>query len=214
MTAFPKPGPKQDTSALRQLDGNPDERLFGVAAVRFNDMHRAAAADGITLTVISAWRSNARQAQLYKRLGGYNSKSNPQGAAKPGTSNHERGKAIDIDRHTDPRVVPWLRANAGTFGFVNDVASEPWHWTYSGTSMDVAVPVAVGWELVRRGSTGAFVRLWQGMLYGLGYGNAVGRVDGVFGAKTTLATEAFQGARGLKVDGIVGPVTLGEAFTL
>jgi len=31
---------------------------------------------------------------------------------------------------TDPATLHWLRAHAGTYGFVNDVPSEAWHWTW------------------------------------------------------------------------------------
>ena len=31
----------------------------------------------------------------------------------------------------DSVVYKWLAVNAGRYGFVNDVASEPWHWTWT-----------------------------------------------------------------------------------
>ncbi|MGA4507439.1 peptidoglycan-binding protein [Propionibacteriaceae bacterium G1746] len=52
-------------------------------------------------------------------------------AARPGTSNHGWGLAVDIG------VAPygstkynWLNANAGRWGFNDDVSGEPWHWAY------------------------------------------------------------------------------------
>jgi zinc D-Ala-D-Ala carboxypeptidase len=33
-------------------------------------------------------------------------------------------------RVTDPATLRWLRANAARYGFVNDVPSEAWHWTW------------------------------------------------------------------------------------
>src|SRR5262245_2662725 len=57
--------------------------------------------------------------------------------AKPGTSNHERGLAIDftyngqsIKSHDNPGF-QWLNANAARFGLKN-LASEPWHWSRDG----------------------------------------------------------------------------------
>jgi N-acetylmuramoyl-L-alanine amidase len=38
--------------------------------------------------------------------------------------------------------------------------------------------------------------------------DADGRFDGVFGPRTELAVRTLQGARGLLVDGIAGPLTL------
>lgn len=57
---------------------------------------------------------------------------------------------------------------------------------------------------LRRGSTGANVRLLQNLL------NAAGaklNVDGLFGKDTEAAVKAFQASNGLTVDGIVGPKT-------
>jgi LAS superfamily LD-carboxypeptidase LdcB len=58
--------------------------------------------------------------------------------ARPGTSMHERGLAIDftssgklITSHADKAFV-WLAANAARFGFYN-LPSEPWHWSINGT---------------------------------------------------------------------------------
>jgi LAS superfamily LD-carboxypeptidase LdcB len=56
--------------------------------------------------------------------------------ARPGSSNHERGLAIDFT--SDGRVLSrgsrafvWLAGNAGRFGFYN-LPSEPWHWSADG----------------------------------------------------------------------------------
>lgn len=57
--------------------------------------------------------------------------------ARPGTSMHEQGLAIDftcsgvlITDHSDPCWV-WLNANAASYGLVN-LPSEPWHWSVNG----------------------------------------------------------------------------------
>ena len=57
--------------------------------------------------------------------------------ARPGTSMHERGLAIDFTyngRVINSRSSPafqWLRANAANYGFYN-LPSEPWHWSVNG----------------------------------------------------------------------------------
>jgi len=58
--------------------------------------------------------------------------------ARPGTSMHERGLAMDlqssgrlITSRSDPAFV-WLAANAARFGFRN-LPSEPWHWSTNGS---------------------------------------------------------------------------------
>jgi LAS superfamily LD-carboxypeptidase LdcB len=62
-------------------------------------------------------------------------------AARPGTSNHGLGLAVDFaeERDGDPQVesvspafVKWLDGNANRFGFFREFSSgaEPWHWRY------------------------------------------------------------------------------------
>lgn len=62
-----------------------------------------------------------------------------------------------------------------------------------------------GCPTVRRGARGGITRLIQQKLVSLGY-NTNG-VDGIFGAGTESAVKAFQKARGLAADGIVGKNT-------
>lgn len=57
--------------------------------------------------------------------------------ARPGSSNHEQGLAIDftyaggsIESQNNPGYL-WLAANAARFGFYN-LPSEPWHWSVNG----------------------------------------------------------------------------------
>lgn len=52
-------------------------------------------------------------------------------AAYPGTSNHGYGVSADLTG-LSWTVQQWLNNNARRFGFVNDVPSEVWHWTYTG----------------------------------------------------------------------------------
>ena len=59
--------------------------------------------------------------------------------------------------------------------------------------------------VLKRGSTDPAVRDLQEALKALGY--APGPIDGVFGATTETAVKAFQQAKGITADGIVGKVT-------
>jgi murein L,D-transpeptidase YcbB/YkuD len=63
---------------------------------------------------------------------------------------------------------------------------------------DVVAP----WPLVGEGAREHPVRTLQCLLRAHGH---VIEVDGVFGARTVAAVEAFQAAEGVVVDGIVGP---------
>lgn len=71
-------------------------------------------------------------------------------------------------------------------------------------------------SLLVRGSTGTAVETLQKALIGLGYDLGAAGADGVFGASTKAAVEAFQRANGLTVDGKVGTATRAaiEAETL
>jgi probable HAF family extracellular repeat protein len=58
--------------------------------------------------------------------------------ARPGTSNHERGLAIDFNcdgsliRSRSSECFQWLADNAADYGFYN-LPSEPWHWSVDGS---------------------------------------------------------------------------------
>jgi hypothetical protein len=58
---------------------------------------------------------------------------------------------------------------------------------------------------LRRGSSGSAVKTLQAQLKPLGFDP--GPIDGIFGSGTDSAVRAFQRARGIGVDGIVGPQT-------
>lgn len=55
---------------------------------------------------------------------------------------------------------------------------------------------------IRKGSRGDDVKTAQTILNSAGFNS--GTVDGIFGSKTDAATRAYQAARGLIVDGVIG----------
>lgn len=63
--------------------------------------------------------------------------------------------------------------------------------------------------IIKRGSTGSTVTVWQNFLTNIGH--SVGGIDGKFGPKTESATKQFQQSCGLVADGIVGERTFAEA---
>ncbi len=78
---------------------------------------------------------------------------------------------------------------------------------HSAPRADRAVPVVLApGSGYRGGREAALVRSLQRRLAGQGY--SPGPVDGRYGSRTESAVELFQSARGLRVDGIAGPVTL------
>jgi LAS superfamily LD-carboxypeptidase LdcB len=94
-------------------------------AKAFKKMAAHADRDGIDLAIRSGFRSHARQKALYRAYRqGWGNK-----AARPGFSNHESGRALDIDM--DGGVRAWMSANAKRYGFKQTVRGEPWHWEYT-----------------------------------------------------------------------------------
>ena len=90
----------------------------------FRKMAAAAAKDGVSLFIRSGFRSHERQHWLYRAWReGWGNK-----AARPGFSNHQSGRARDIDM--DGGVAGWLARHAKRFGFRQTVRGEPWHWEF------------------------------------------------------------------------------------
>lgn len=109
---------------------------------KIKQMMEAAHAAGVNITAESDFRSSADQAALY-------AKNCPNGncsvaTAKPGSSQHERGLAVDWGLNGATLCFPnstcpagsnagydWLMANAKTYGFYK-LDSEAWHFSTSG----------------------------------------------------------------------------------
>ena len=104
----------------------------------------AAQADGISLSG-SGWRDGDNQVGLRGMNCGWSryqlyemppDQCSPP-TARPGSSLHEQGLAIDFSvngKYIESRSSApyrWLAANAGRFGFSN-LPSEPWHWSTTG----------------------------------------------------------------------------------
>jgi len=106
-----------------QIDGKPVELH---TAQMFARMRAAAKAAGVILRVVSGFRTMAEQEVLYAA---YLAGTGAQ-AARPGFSNHQSGRALDLNTR-DPGVYAWLTAHAREFGFRRTVPSEIWHWERS-----------------------------------------------------------------------------------
>jgi D-alanyl-D-alanine carboxypeptidase len=113
-------------SALAAI-GVGQHRLYAPAAQAFTALRAGAAADGVTIGVTDSYRSYDEQVALAARKGLYRDGGL---AATPGTSNHGWGLALDLD--LDSKAQAWMRQHAPSFGFVEDVPREPWHWEWKG----------------------------------------------------------------------------------
>ncbi|MEJ7749919.1 MAG: transglycosylase SLT domain-containing protein [Thermoleophilaceae bacterium] len=100
-------------------------------AQAFDAMARAAARDGLALSVTSAFRSDAEQARLFA------ANPNPKWVAPPGTSLHRWATELDLG---PPGAYVWLKANARRFGFIHRYAWEPWHYGFGANPRDRAHP--------------------------------------------------------------------------
>ena len=148
--------PYPEASATQLVTIAPGMRLHRDAATSFLAMRGAAAADGISLSVLSAFRSVNDQERLFfdvKAERNQTSMDRAKVSAPPGFSEHSTGYAIDVgdpSRH-DSNLSPafaatpayrWLVKNAARYQFVlsfpeantQGVNFEPWHWRYEGST--------------------------------------------------------------------------------
>jgi D-alanyl-D-alanine carboxypeptidase len=148
------PYPEAPASALVAIA--PGLQLRADAAEALRAMRARAAAEGIDLAVLSAFRGIALQRQLFFDVGAERNQSastRAQVSAPPGYSEHSTGYAVDLGDGREPttnlsprfettRAYAWLVANAARFhyqlSFPQDnrqgVSFEPWHWRYEGST--------------------------------------------------------------------------------
>jgi hypothetical protein len=91
-------------------------------ATGYDRMAAAASEAGISLVVVSGFRSDAEQAELFA------AHPDPTWVAPPGHSLHRCATELDLGPSS---AYGWLAANAGRFGFVQRYSWEAWHfgWT-------------------------------------------------------------------------------------
>lgn len=125
----PGDGSLSDGQTLTPFDvhnpaiGRLDPRLL--AAVQ--NAARAAAADGVTMTVTSGWRSvEFQQRLLDDAVRTYGSLDAARAYVQtPAGSRHVTGEAVDIG---GPAADQWLIANGAQFGLCRIYANELWHF--------------------------------------------------------------------------------------
>ncbi|MCW5557878.1 MAG: D-alanyl-D-alanine carboxypeptidase family protein [Verrucomicrobiae bacterium] len=131
----------------RVLANGRELKLVPEAAAAWEAMRSAAAGEGITLLLISGYRSVAYQREILERK---QARGEAMDAilrvnAAPGYSEHHTGRAVDIGTPGCPPLQEafeqtdafrWLRREAGRFGFhlsfprdnPHGIIFEPWHW--------------------------------------------------------------------------------------
>ena len=125
-----------------------DRQLTPHAAARWAELQAAAQRDGVTLQLVSAFRSLEYQRQIFERkiAAGQPLELILKVNAPPGYSEHHTGRAVDL---TTPGCSPlseefemtpafdWLARHGHRFGFAMTyprenpfgMAYEPWHWS-------------------------------------------------------------------------------------
>lgn len=116
----------------------------------WNLMKNAAKKDGITLILVSAFRSIERQKELIEEKRNQNIPDSKifRVLARPGYSEHHTGRALDL--HTpgsallkedfeNTEAFKWMQKNGSKYGFYMsyprqnkyNIIYEPWHWCYN-----------------------------------------------------------------------------------
>ncbi len=128
------------------LVGRP-QRLTPRAAERWAAMQQAAAADDVTLLLVSGYRSVEYQAALIRKKieAGQTLEEILAVNAAPGFSQHHTGEAVDVatpgyrpltEEFESSPAFAWLTGRAREFGFLmsyppdnpQGFVYEPWHW--------------------------------------------------------------------------------------
>jgi len=129
-------------------------KLRRSAAMRYREMVAAAAADGIFLVPLSAFRGVEEQKDLFFRVSESRNQTKAERAltsAPAGYSEHHTGYAVDLGDGDNPSThfspdfaktaaFRWLQQNAPRYSFElsfppgnpQGVAYEPWHWRFTG----------------------------------------------------------------------------------
>lgn len=144
-----------DLSMPVGVDNEFAQPLREPAARAVEAMVAAAASEGVTLRIISAYRDVATQQSLYNR---YVARDGQAAAdtysARPGHSEHQTGLAVDFDDYgscylaacfADTAAGMWLAQHAADYGFINRYPRgaeaitgfqfEPWHYRFVGTEL-------------------------------------------------------------------------------
>lgn len=124
--------------------------LMDIVNDKYMQMADAAKAAGLSMKVVSAYRTEGYQAMLY------NNKLNSTGrvnadkySARPGHSEHQTGMAVDINTTSglfeNTAEFRWLQQHAHEYGFIlrypkgkewiTGYAYEPWHYRYVGADV-------------------------------------------------------------------------------
>jgi len=138
-------------------------------------MAASSGAEGIVLTIGSAYRSAEYQAQVYEReVRTYGRETADRQSARPRHSQHQLGLVVDFspidDAFAKTEAARWLLGNAGRFGWslsypdgyeeVTGYRWESWHYRYVGR--DLAAFIENYFEGIQQYAL-QFINAWLGL---------------------------------------------------
>ena len=128
--------------------------LASVTYEQYLKMCEAAEKDGLKIIVVSAYRTEDYQRNLYnKSVNSNGAEYADEYSARPGHSEHQTGLAVDINSvytsFENTNEFKWLQKHAHEFGFIlrypkdkewiTGYAYEPWHYRYVGVDVANAI---------------------------------------------------------------------------
>jgi hypothetical protein len=195
-TLAPIPGPTPGSTCYLRKD----------AAAAWNAMNEESKRRyGITLRplgMMSAYRTYDQQVYLWNTVAHAH---DPNWVARPGTSNHGWGIAVDLQTRQMRWVIDQIGRKYGYAKAWSDAPVEWWHIRYR-----PGVWKGKTFKPLRHNSQGPRVKWVQRRLRSKGFKSVPGKGKkgyGFFGKTTVSAVKRFQKAHKLKADGVVGPTT-------
>jgi hypothetical protein len=171
---------------------------------------------GKTISVISAYRTYDKQVYLWNHV---EHAHDVNWVARPGTSNHGWGLAVDLQTQWGRWAVDQIGKTYGFSKGCSDAPVEWWHIKFNPACTHATWKPGTskpkGPRVLKLGMKGDDVKEVQTYLLRGGYllkGDPTRHIppgiDGTFGPSTRAAVKRFQSANKLAMDGVVGPTTL------
>lgn len=192
------------SSALAAIPGG---RLRKDAAAAWNSMNAESVRRyGVTLRPagsMSSYRTYEQQVYFWNLY--ISGRGNL--AARPGTSNHGEGLAVDLASQR----MRWIVDQIGRkYGFAKAWSDAPGEWWHIKWRVGQYPAVKKAFTPLREGSRGSRVTSVQKRLRLIGFTSV--RATGYYGVATRKAVWRFQNKHGLNPDGVVGPATWQKLF--
>ena len=150
MPAYASGGGYSGPLAYRNGEGmRPD------VAAAFDRMSAAARKAGLTIYVVSGFRSDAEQAELFARH------PDPRWVAPPGKSLHRCATELDLGPSS---AYGWLAAKASRFGFIKRYSWEAWHFGFAAGPAPCAEVSQVSAESAAYGLPGFVPRRYRSQI--------------------------------------------------